>query len=234
MFYQDSIESRLRFGDVLKGYLSTTPNLAKPLSEKAKEPYRIDVYIPDFCVVIDPCCDIGGGTLSLTPLIHVKPTLWDTPCLFEDITRINRKAMPKDLMHPEQWNKLPDSEKIATMNAVPDYGHKRYFVYEANNAFDEYPLVMTARYEEIVDPVSKLPKYNKILEPNTFMTRHYMIDFKNTYHVNCEKVFEPRKTIDESILRSIVLQLSIKTRNELRDKMADYFGKPPDEDRVDL
>jgi len=57
-----------------------------------------------------------------------------------------------------------------------------------------------------------------------------MINFKNIYHVNCEKVFDPKKPIDESILRSIILQLSKKTRNELREKMADYFGAIPDED----
>jgi hypothetical protein len=234
MFYRDSIENRLRFGDVLKGYLSTAPNFVKPFGEKAREPYRIDVSIPDFSIVVDPCCDIGGGTLSLTPLIHVKATLWDTPSLLKDITRINRKAMPKDLMHPEQWNKWQDSEKIAAMNAIPDYGHKTYFAYEANNLFNEYTVTRPTRYEEVVDPITKLPKYKRLQRQKTFITRYYMINFKNIYHVNCEKVFDQGKAIDQSILDSIALQLSIETRNELRDKMAAYFGERPDEDIVDM
>jgi hypothetical protein len=234
MFYQDSIEGRLRFGDVLKGYVSTAPNLAKPLGEKAKEPYRIDVSVPDFSVVIDPCCEIGGGTLSLTPLIHVKATLWDTPSLLKDITRINRKGMPKDLMHPQQWNELPDSRKTTAMNSVPDYGHRTCFVYEGNSQFDEYAVARPAKYEEVVDPASDLSKYNQIHEQITFMTRYYMINFKNIFHVNCDKVSDPQKIIDDSILGSKVLQLSIKTRNELREKMADYFGTPPAEDIVDV
>lgn len=232
MFYQDSIENRLRFGDVLKGFLSTAPSLAKPLDEQAKDPYRIDVSIPDFSVIIDPCCEIGGGTLSLTPLIHVKATLWDTPSLFEDITRINRKAMPKDLMHPVQWNELTDAEKKDIMSVTPDYGHTTFFIYESNAQFSPYTVKAT-KYEEVVNPVTKLPKYNR-QGPTEFTTRHYMLNFKNIYHVNCEKVSDPGKTIDESIQRSIVLQLSKKTRNELREKMADYFGEIPEEDTTEM
>jgi len=90
------------------------------------------------------------------------------------------------------------------------------------------------RYEEVIDTNTGLPKYEQIQEQQTFTARHYMINFKNIFHVNCEKVVDSRKTIDESVLASIVLQLSITSRNELRDKMADYFEKAPEEDRIDL
>jgi len=118
------------------------------------------------------------------------------------------------------------------MSVASDYGHTTYFVYEGNSQFPEYPVEAT-KYEEVVDSANKLPKYNQ-RERITFMTRYHMINFKNIYHVNCQKVFDPNKTIDESILRSIVLQLSKKTRNELREKMADYFGEIPDEDSDDI
>ena len=60
-----------------------------------------------------------------------------------------------------------------------------------------------------------------------------MIDFKNIYHVNCDKIFPPEKAIDAKVFRSKVLQLAIRTRNEMRDKMAFYYGYPPIEDRID-
>ncbi len=230
MFYQDSIENRLRFGDVLKGFLSTIPSLAKPLDVQTKDTYRIDVCVPDFSAVIDPCCEIGGGTLSLTPLIHAKATIWDTPNLLRDMTRINRKAMPKDVMHPRQWNDLPDERKRAIMNVSPDYGHRTYFIYESDARLDEYTVERPAKYEEVTDPVSNLPKYNEISGKHTFKTRCYMIDFKKIYHVSCSKIFDQDKPLDKSILDSRVLQLSKETRNELREKMGDYFGRPPEED----
>jgi hypothetical protein len=51
-----------------------------------------------------------------------------------------------------------------------------------------------------------------------------MIDFKNIYHVNCDKVSPPEKATDAKVLGSKILQLTIRTRNELRDKMA-FNGK---------
>jgi len=233
-FYQDSVEKKLRFGDVLKGYLLTTPMISKPLGENAKDPYDIEVCVPEFSVVLDPCCHIGEGSISLTPLIEVPPHFWDTSCLAEDMTRINRIAMPKDLMHPAAWNKISVEERRISMNATPEYGHKHYFIYEENPQFHKYPVLREIRYHEVIDPSNQLPKYEEKIEQYTITTGLYMIDFKNIYHLNCERIFPSRREADEEILKSVVLQLSVKTRSELRDKMADYFGKPPDEDLVDM
>jgi hypothetical protein len=234
MFYLDAIGKKLRFGDVLKGYLLTTPKISKPFDEGGKDPYNIDIYLPEFSVVMDPCCHIGGGSISLTPLIQVKYHFWDTPYLVKDMTRLNRKVMPKDLMHPVIWNKLSNEEKLMSINATPDYGHKNYFIYEESSVFTNYPVKRDLQYNEVVDSDSKLPKYEEEKRQKVIDTRFYMIDFKNIHHLNCEKIFGPEKVTDEKILGSIVLQLSIRTRNELRDKMAYYFGNPPDEDRIDV
>jgi len=232
MFYLDTVGKKLRFGDVLKGYLFTAPNIGKPFDEKSRDPYNIDVCLPKFSVVMDPCCHIGGGSISLTPLIHVEDHFWDTPCLAEDMTRLNRKAMPKDLMHPKTWNKLSDEQKLASINATPDYGHKTYFVYEGNSEFPEYTVKRECQYNEVIDTHSQLLKYEEARAEKVIVTRHHMIDFKNIYHLNCKKIFGPKKVADEEILRSIVLQLSVTARNELRDKMVSYFAEIPEEDII--
>ena len=89
MFYSDKLEERLRFGDVLEGYLSINATIEDTFLDKQKNPFIIDVQQP-YCVVLDPCCSIGRGTISLTPLIRVPHHWWDNPYLLKDMLIINR------------------------------------------------------------------------------------------------------------------------------------------------
>lgn len=234
MFYSDTIEERLRFGDVLKGYLSTTPTINEPFLENASEPYNIDVFLPNFCVVMDPCCNIGGGSISLIPLIRIRSHWWDNPYLEKDMTTINRVMKPRYVMHPQKWNDLSPNEKIQLENAEPQHNLLNFFVYETHVVFPSYTVRRELRYEERTDPTIQLPKFEIIKEQREFQTRCYMIDFKNIYHVKCDKISKPDKVLDEKVSKSRILQLSTPTRNELRDKMAFYYGNPPDEDRTDV
>lgn len=227
MFYEDAIGDKLRFGDVVRGFLSTTPVLNRP-SENNLEPYTIEVDTA-LSVVVDPCCNIGNGTISIAPLVRTLPYFWDNPHLFKDITEINREVQAKDLMNPMQWNKFSDDEKIQILNSPKGYGFKNFFIYQDNPNFEEYDITRKSRFEEIADPKTRLPTYNEITGVFTFKTRCHMIDFKNIRHVNCKKVVESEKAIDEEILGSIVLQLSDATRAELRNKMGYYFARNPEE-----
>ena len=221
MFYEDGIGDKLRFGDVVKGFLSTCPILGRPLVNNI-EPYTIEINT-ELSVVLDPCCSIGSGTISISPLIQTQDYFWDNPHLFTDITEINRKGNSKDLMNAARWNRCSDDEKTQFLNDTKDYGYKNFFIYKEYPLFDEYEIIRKNRFEEVIDPNTKLPKYNEIGGVFKFKTRYYMIDFKNIRHVNCKKVVESEKPIDEAILESIVLQLSDETRDELRNKMGDYF-----------
>lgn len=225
MFYEDGIGDKLRFGDVVRGFLSTYPILNRPLLDNI-EPYTIEVNT-ELSVVLDPCCSIGNGTISLSPLIKTIAYLWDNPHLFADITEINRKGYSKDLMPPVRWNKCSDDEKTQFVNAEKDYGYKNLFIYKEHPIFDEYEVTRKNRFEEGMDPNTILPMYNEVEGVFKFKTRYYMIDFKNIRHINCKKVVESEKPIDEEILDSIVLQLSEETRDELRHKMGDYFNRNP-------
>jgi hypothetical protein len=131
-------------------------------------------------------------------------------------------------MNPARWNRCTDDEKTQFLNEPEDYGYKSIFIYKEHPRFDdEYEITRKARFEEVIDPNTKLPKYNEVEMVSKFKTRYYMIDFKNIRHINCEKVIKSEKPIDEAILGSIVLQLSEETRDELRKKMGDYFARNP-------
>jgi len=229
MFYSDSIEEKLRLGDVLEGYLSTTPSIENPLGEAPDTSYRIDVNLPEFCVIMDNCCHIGAGTILLSPLVQIEHHFWDTPSLADNILRINSLAMPQELMHPEQWNKLSADSKREFLNVVPSYGHKRYFIYDKKASFTSYDVHREAQYREKIDEDTQLPIYERIAEEKVFSTKQYTIDFKKLFRVNCRKI--SKSAMDKKVLDSKIAQLTVETRNQLREKMAMFFGEVPLEDR---
>jgi hypothetical protein len=227
MFYSVTIDDKLRFGDVVKGYLSVIPKLTKPFGNAS-----IDIQIPQYSVLLDPCCEIGGGAISLSPLEEVSAQFFDIPYLSKDLTLLNRIGMAKDFFYPTKWNELSVEKKTDALIAAPEYGWKSYFVYEGNPLFPEYVVNRPVIFNEMIDPATKLPKYDAVKHSTSFAIRHRMINFKTTYRVQCQSIVKPEKPTDPSILGSIVLQLSIDTRNQLREKMAHYFGKPPPEDLI--
>ena len=225
MFYADGISNKLRFGDIVKGFLSTYPILKSPLIENV-QPYTIEIDT-ELSVVLDPCCSIGNGTISISPLIRTQAYLWDNPHLFADITKINRKSTPQDLMQPIRWNRCTDEEKTQFINTKADYGYKNLFIYIDNPIFGEYEITRKNKFNEIIDLNTQLPKYDMVNNVFKFNTRCHMIDFKNIRHINCRKILESKKDIDNAVLNSIVLQLLDETRNDLRLKMGDYFARKP-------
>lgn len=152
----------MRFGDVLVGFISTAPNIAKPLypQPNVNDPFSIDVYLPRYCAIMDPCCQIGKKTILLTPLIPIPDQFWDSPYIIEDVSRINREGThEKGFMHPEQWNKLSEEEKISALNSSPRYGLNNYFVYIGNEYLERYFVSKKNQYREVKDSVTNYPKF---------------------------------------------------------------------------
>jgi len=207
MFYQKEMDKALRFGDVLMGYVTTTPNIEKPILTALKEDYNInvDINMPPFAVVISPCCSIGNKIISLTPLLQVLGSFFDNPYFLEDLTRINLEMKPQQTVSPEIWDKFPDEEKQRRLEEGDRYSFRELFIYEKNALF---------------------PKYTIHRRKGNIETNYYMIDFRNTYKLRCKKIISP----ENSPLESKISQLSIQTRSELRDKISLYYGKPPKED----
>jgi hypothetical protein len=207
MFYQEETDSALRFGDVLKGIILTTPEINEPDSTKPDKKYSINIDLPVFSVVLSPCCSISDKIISLTPLVELRGSFFNNPFFTEDLTRINREMEPEQAVPVEVWKGLPPKEKQKRLEKGVGYAFIECFIYEKNNLF---------------------PKYTINRKNGNVETNYYMIDFRNTYRLNCEKIISP-KNCPYELKR---LQLSVKIRAELREKISKYFSRPPEEDQA--
>ena len=208
MFYKEKNDSILRFGDVVKGYVLTTPKIVEPILTTLNTDYNIEIDLPFFSVVITPCCSIGQKTISLTPLIELRNAFFKNPYLSEDFTRINRVMEPQQSVAPDTWNKFPTEEQQRRLEEGNAYAFLELFVYEKNDLFPKYSIYINKQ---------------KNIETN-----YYMIDFKNIYKLNCEKINTP----EDAPIDSKCLQLSNQVRNELRDKISYYYARVPKEDKI--
>lgn len=204
MFYQEEMDNALRFGDVLRGFILTSPIIKNPGSVGA---YEIAIRLPPYCVVLSPCCSIGHKVISLSPLIEIRPSFFDNPYFEEDLTRINRKMEPQQAVSPHVWEKFPLEVKQERLKEGYGYGLFDVFIYEKHDL---------------------LPKYTVNRRQGNIETNYYMVDFKNIYKINCGKII----SAENAPLDAKYLQLSIQTRSELRDKIAYYYARIPKEDRI--
>jgi len=205
MFYETTLDEALRFGDVVKGILLTSPDIIEP--DLIKD-YKIDIKLPDYCVIISPCCSIGDKVISLTPLIKLRNSFFDNPYFVKDLTNINRKMEPEQTLPPKVWDGLPQGKKDERLAEGRGYTFLDLFIYKDNPLFKKY-TVNRGGGENI-------------------KTNYYMIDFKNIYKINCAKILSPT----DSPLTIKKLQLSIQVRGELRDKLSYYYGRVPKEDKI--
>jgi len=209
MFYQDDLDQALRFGDIVKGYILTNAILATPIWDTEGCNYAVNVSLPQFSVVMTPCCSIEDKTIILTPLIQVYPTFFDNPYLAEDLTRVNRIMSPQQAVPPYVWDhQLGDEERQRRLAEGNTYAFPDLFVYEKHESFPEYVL------------------HRK--RGNDIVVNYYMINFKHLYKVHCNEIVSPTN----SPLESKHLQLSIEVREELRVKLARYYSRVPQEDQL--
>jgi len=206
MFYEREPENVLRFGDVVKGYVLSAPQIDSPGISPPVQ-YRVEVSIPKFAVIMSPCCSIGEGTLAVSPLIEVRPQFFRNPYFADDLTNINRRMPPEKTVWPDEWAKLSPEDKQKRTSAGNVYALLEYFVYAPHDLLDTYAV---KRQEGL----SK--------------TGFYMLDFRRICRIECKKVVKP----EQAPLEPKVLQISIDTRGELRDKLAWYFGRTPKEDML--
>ena len=208
-FYQDAIDPSFRFGDVLKGFVSSTPNLPEPPLASNNMDYSIKISMPSYCAIISPCCSISDQVISLSPLMPVRNTFFDNPYFEEDLTRINRLVPPDRSVPPIAWQKMLEEEKQKRLNKGMSYTFIDLFIYKEHEIFPEYKVHRR--------------------KASTILTRYYMIDFRNTFKVNCSKIKKPNVVP----LKTKCLQLTIEARKELRDKISYYYGRPAKEDIID-
>lgn len=217
MFYEspDKIDKLLRLGDVVKGYISNTTRIKQPFltfESSVYHNYSVDFEVPSFSVVLTPCCSIGEQhMLCLSPLIQLKSDFFKNPYLVEDFTRINREIEPDKAFTPDDWEKMSYEEQQEKLAKRKGYMLLYLYIYAPSDLFTPYDK----RGQE--------------------ETKYYMIDFRNIQTIKCDLIQSRERTKEENvqILASKCLQLSKLTREELRQKLAHYFSRPPVEDELE-
>jgi len=208
MFYTDTPDKALRFGDIVKGLVLSATCVDKPDKEFRKD-YQIEIEHPEFAVIISPCCSIGDKTLAISPLLKVLPSWFTNPYLREDLTRINLPMKPEQSVSPTVWQRLSQEEKEARfdMTKPESLAFYEYFIYSAHEWLPRYKVEST-----------KLQVDEE--------TGCYMIDFRKICRLTCDQVTSATSAPIEVKL----LQLSKESRSQLRDKLSAYFARKPDED----
>ena len=209
MFYDSNPQSVLRFGDIVRGFLLTHSHSYSPSSASKPDVYQIEVGHPELAVVLTPCCTIAqssGNMLVITPLRKIKPdSYFDNSYLREDFTRINREMTIRQAIGPDKWERLSDEEKSKRLADSPSKEYLAFHLY----AYDRHDL---------------LPEYELKYKQMKESINYYMIDFRNLCKVQIPGDIDP--------LSIKILQLSIQARKELREKLAHYFGRRPEEDVI--
>jgi hypothetical protein len=209
-FYSDQPEQSLRFGDVVTGFQAAVPHIHRPGPDAANLELSILVTRPQFFVVMTPCCSIEDKSISLAPLLAVRPAFFKNQFLREDLTRINSPEIPPEKSVPsEAWEKFTPEQKAATLAQAPGYVFLDCFVYESNPLFPEYELKQRGWSEK---------------------SRHRMVDFKQIFRVECGLVARDKPAPEGTKM----LQLNAWARGLLRDKLAKFFSRVPEEDVLEL
>lgn len=203
-FYEDSAESVLRFGDVVTGFQLATPQVHDPGGESPHD-WAISVASPRYAVVVTPCCSIEWKAFALAPLVQIRPSFLDNEYLAEDLTRINRKVAPEQSLPCGVWEKLPFDKKQSYIDKGPSYVFIDCFLYQEHALLRKYTL------ERRRGPVE---------------VGHYMVDFKSICRVDCNLVDRGKR----APTGTKILQLSISSRQSMREKLSHYYGRPADED----
>jgi hypothetical protein len=208
MFYIDEngYSEALRFGDVISGFIEVSPIINDPASTNSERDFKINVIPRKYFVVLTPCCSIAEKMLAITPLISILPFFYNNPYWEEDLTRINKRMKPEYTLPPEAWKNMNSEEQEKRLSEGEAFAFVNLFIYM------EHPIL--PRYE------INHKKHGKI------NTGFYMINFKQSFKVDCDKIINAKNCPYEIKC----LQLTNDTRNNLREKISDYFLRKPVEE----
>jgi hypothetical protein len=206
-FYEDNVSNALRFGDVVMGFVIATTQLKAPMTTGNPEQFNIAVRHFGLAVILSPCCSISDKTISVAPLIPVRSAFFKNDFFAKDLTRINRVMEPQNTLPSAAWEKMSEEEKGKRLSEGLVYSFSELFIYAGHSLL----------------PTSTVNRKEGDIETTTCM-----IDFRDTHKVSCDKIINPK----QSPLDSKLLELSIATRAELREKIAAYYSRVPIEDKA--
>ena len=202
--YVDEIgfDKNLRLGDIIDGFSHITPTFDDLFNSKNE--FRLDIKNQQFFAILTPCCSIENNLITLLPLTQIKPSFLLNPYFSDELTRINRPGPPDKIIPPIAWEILTPEQKSKEIENGESYAFFELFIYSANE---------------------KLPKYDLKYKNSVTTMLYYMIDFKQAFTITSKK-------IQRGATYPKVLQLTITSRSELRNKLAKFYSRIPDEDLV--
>lgn len=204
-FYLDTPTDDLRLGDVVTGFPVATPAAHDKEADQRTATWSIRAVRQQHLIVMTPCCSIEDKSLLLAPLSQIRGAFLKNPWWQEDLIRLNRKMPFDKSIPPEHLKRLTDTEKAERSAAGDQYAIGECFVFAPHAMFGTYTLNM---------------------KPPSGAIGHYMVDFKSIFRVDCDFVNRPAKAPPGTKL----LELSIRSRTDLREKLAHFFSRPAKED----
>ena len=207
-FYNETPDKTLRFGDVISGFQIAVPQANDPCPIKHND-WIIKVSRPSYAVVMTPCCSIENESVSLAPLFNIRPAFLKNDFFKEDLTRINDVVPGEHSVSSHVWkHSLPPERQQALLSQKPSYVSVECFIYASHDLLEEYVL--------------NTKEHGKV------NLKHYMVDFKTIYRVECDKIKRDRDAPKGIKL----LELTVQTRQLLRNKLVQYYSREADEDRL--
>jgi hypothetical protein len=203
-FYSDTFSDALRLGDILTGLITTTPNLPRPITERI-ENFKIEVNGQKYWANLTPCCSTGENTLMLCPLVQVIRAWFKNPYWANNLLMINDRMKPEESVSPETWKSFTPEEQVKRIQVGPGYALPDYFVYDANRLFEEYAITVGEA---------------------TTTVCNYIIDFRRIRAIKVDGIGGGTK-YPKGIK---VLELAPQARKGLRNKVAEFFARVPEED----
>lgn len=167
---------------------------------------QIHLSQPKHFAVMTPCCSIEMKSIALAPLEQLRVTFLSYPQLWENMTAINSRMPPEQAVPPKQWEKFDTKQQSEIVARGLSWVFIDTFIYEEHGFFEPYTIKKSKE-------VSR-----------EFRCRQ--IDFKKIFRVDCSQIDRNR----DAPAGVKVLQLTDVVRAQLRDKLAFFFGRPPDED----
>ena len=204
-FYLDSPTNDLRLGDVVTGFPVATPSAHDKEAQQRAVSWSIRADRPNFLVILTPCCSIEDKSLLLAPLTFIRSTFLKNPWWTEDLSRLNRKMPYDKSIPPEHLKNLSEAQRLEREASGDQYALGECFVYSPHAILGEYTLPT---------------------KPPTGGIGHYMVDFKSVFRLECDFITRPAKAPAGTKL----LELSVRSRTELREKLAHFFSRPAKED----
>jgi len=212
MFYteEEFDPTTLRFGDVLRGFINTVPNIENPFIPTQELNFTIISKIPTYSVVMTPCCSIGEQTILLAPLNPVPSHLFQNINIVDKFTILNRPIQRKLSIPPKGFAKMSPQKKKEIERERKSYTFIYYFFYDKHDIFEPFEVRISDK---------------------TYTSQFQSVDFRQMYQIRSKHIIKNNR-VHQNILDTKCLELSTHTRNALRDKLTFFFGRPPKEEKA--